>query len=624
MKYSPIGDYAIIGDCHTAALVGRDGSIDWYCPGRFDAPAALCRLLDCERGGVFRIGPPRGARATTTRGYRRATNILETTFQVDGASARLTDFMPVHTRAHHRRGYDVGTSQSVVRLVEGLGGEVELEVRFFPTFDFARAETTLEVVPRRGVVARSGTVSVALTCPDVELVAAEDGGVRGTLRLAAGEKRWLCLGPSLELGEYQKDLDGTARYWERWVAACTYQGEYRQEIVRSALTLKLLIYEPTGGVVAAPTTSLPEQIGGVRNWDYRYAWLRDSAMILYALLTLGYDEEADDFFSWLGGVCGSDPAVPPQIMFCIDGGRELPEVEMRHLMGYRDSRPVRVGNAAAKQQQLDIYGEVLSAAYLHLRHGHHQHAEAERNWSLLRALVGQAAQLWRQPDYGIWEVRGGPRHFLHSKLMCWVALDRGIRLAREDGLPAPLDRWRQVRSEIREAILTQGYNARLGAFTQAFGSDALDATALAIPRLGFLPATDPRVLSTLERVRQQLVGPEGFVHRYCTPDGLPGGEGTFTLCSLWLVDALALAGQVDEARALFERVLGCANDVGLFSEELESATGLLLGNFPQGFTHLGLVGAAVNLAKAGRDGPEHEPETEGERAGRARRAAQRG
>jgi alpha,alpha-trehalase len=618
--YTPIGDYAVIGDCHTAALVARDGSIDWYCPGRFDAPAVLCRVLDAERGGTFRLGPPSSSGARISRGYRGATNILETTFETDSGAARVTDFMPVHARAPHRRGYDVVTAQRVVRLVEGLRGEVDLELCLRPTFDFCRASTRLEVVPGRGVIATGGRDSLALACDDLEVQVA-DGEVRGALRLGAGQRRWFSLGPDLEPRDYAADLEATARYWTTWASACGYRGEYREDVVRSALVLKLLIYEPSGAVVAAPTTSLPEEIGGVRNWDYRFAWLRDSALILYALLTLGYDEEADDFFHWLGKVCGSDPSVSPQIMYRIDGCSEVDEVELKHLAGYRNSRPVRVGNAAADQRQLDIYGEVLSAAYLHLRHGHHQHDVAAANWPLLSGLVEQAAEHWREPDNGIWEIRGGPRHFLYSKLMCWVALDRGIRIAREDGLDAPLDRWRATRREIREAILDQGYSQSVGAFTQAFGSDDLDATALAIPRIGFLPATDPRFLSTLDRIQERLAGPDGFVHRYCTADGLPGGEGSFTLCTLWLVDALALAGRVDQARALFERILRRANDLGLFSEEFESASGELLGNYPQGFTHLGLIGAAVNLAKAHRHGAEHEAQTEGERAGTARRAA---
>ena len=620
MRYAPIGDYAIIGDCHTAALVGRDGSIDWYCPGRFDAAAVFCRLLDAQRGGAFRIGPARTAQASIRRRYRGPTNILETTFEVGGGVVRLTDFMPVHARGHHRRGYDVGTAHRVLRLVEGVRGEVDLELSFCPSFDFCRSSTRLEVVPGQGVVASGGRECLALACPGVELEA-DDGGARATLRVPAGERLWISLGPDFEPRDYEADLESTTSYWKRWADACGYRGEYREHVVRSALALKLLMYEPTGAVVAAPTTSLPEEIGGVRNWDYRFAWLRDSALILYALLTLGYDEEADDFFHWLGGVCGSDPSVSPQIMYRIDGSPDLPEVELTHLAGYRGSRPVRVGNAAATQRQLDIYGEVLSAAYLHLRHGRHEHDAAAASWPLLRALVEQAAEHWREPDNGIWEVRGGPRDFLYSKLMCWVALDRGIRIAREDGLDAPFDRWRQTRRDIREAILSQGYSERVGAFTQAFGSDDLDATALVIPRIGFLPATDPRFLSTLDRIQEQLVGSDGFVHRYCTADGLPGGEGSFTLCSLWLVDALALAGRVDQARALFERILGRANDLGLFSEEFASSTGELLGNYPQGFTHLGLIGAAVNLAKAGRHGPEHEAHTEGERAGTAKRAA---
>jgi alpha,alpha-trehalase len=589
----------------------------------------FCRLLDAQRGGTFRVGPPQHSGTHSRRAYQERTNILETTFESASGTARLIDCMPVHPRTSHRRGYDVGTSRQVVRLVEGLAGELELEVVFWPTFDFARERAKLEVLPGQGVVARGGGGNLVLSCPDVEFTVDQRGAARGTLRVGAGERYWLTLGQAgdadavraiLPTCDCQDLLNMTADYWRRWSAACTYRGPYRRQVVRSALALKLLIYEPTGAVVAAPTTSLPEEIGGIRNWDYRFSWLRDSALILYALLTVGYDDEAEDFFEWLGRTCGTDP----QIMYGIDGRRDLTEIELPHLTGYRDSRPVRIGNAAATQQQHDIYGEVLSAAYLHLRHGRHDHATAVTAWPLLQALVERAAACWQSPDNGIWEVRGGPRHFLYSKLMCWVALDRGIRIAREDGLPAPLERWRQIRAEIRQAILTQGYSERVGAFTQSFGSDDLDATALAIPRVGFLPATDARFVSTIDRVRERLMRDGRYVHRYCTADGLPGGEGTFTLCSLWLVEAQALAGRQAEARELFERLVGCANDLGLFSEEVEPTTGQLLGNFPQGFTHLGVIGAAVNLAKAAHHGAEHTAETEGERAGKARRAAHAG
>jgi alpha,alpha-trehalase len=623
--YPPIGDYAIVGDCHTAALVARDGSIDWYCPGRFDAAAVFCRLLDTRKGGFLGVAPV--GRSDARRAYRGHTNVLETTFDAGGGRVRLTDFMPVGAGG-----------RQLLRLVEGLAGEVDLEVAFKPTFDFARQPSQPSIVPG-GAAAGAGGEQLILACGGVDSGFALDGAgaVRGRLRVRAGDRRWLALvagaaGDRLDAPSpdaCDAALARTSDFWERWAGTCTYHGPYREQVLRSALVLKLLIYEPTGAVVAAPTTSLPERIGGERNWDYRFSWLRDSSLILYALMTVGYADEAAGFIHWLERAIGSDPTQAPQIMYGIDGRRDLAEHTLDHLDGYRSSRPVRIGNAAATQRQLDIYGEVLAAAYLHYRRGGQRQggttAEAQPQpsaeaWPLFRGLVQRAAAHWHKPGNGIWEVRGPPRQFLYGKLMCWAALDRGVRLAQEHGLDAPVVDWQRTRDRIRAAILRQGYNAEIGAFTQAFGSTALDADALVIPRVGLLAPTDPRVTSTVELIRRQLTQ-DGLVYRYRTSDGLAGGEATFALCTFWLVEALALGGRLEEAGELFEHVLTYANDVGLLSEEIAPARRQLLGNFPQGFSHLAVIGAAVNLAKATKHGPEQEPQTEGERAGDASRAA---
>lgn len=636
--YDPIGSYAIIGDCHTAALVSRNGSIDWYCPQRFDSPAVFLRLLDAEKGGFFQVAPE--GPFTSERRYRDRTNILETTFHPSsGGEVRLTDFMQVRLRQKGRR-YDVGTARRVVRIVEGRAGQTTLRVSFKPTFDYARAHTHVEIVHGKGIVCWAGREYLALTCHGVTFEPDGQGAVAGTLQIAEGQRHAISLAcaddqetarRSLNRQPSVRVVDSTARYWEDWSRRCTYRGPYQQQVTRSALALKLLTYEPTGAVIAAPTTSLPEDVGGVRNWDYRYTWLRDSALILYALATIGYEGAGADFLRWLHTTCTDVDGQALQIMYGIDGARNLPEMELSHLDGYAHSRPVRVGNAAAEQRQLDIYGEVMRAAYVHYRHesagGREEYAvrhstilgakPSRAMWRTLRRFVEEAACHWQEPDNGIWEVRGGTQKFLYSRLMCWAALDRGIRLANEHHLPAPLDRWKRTEQEIRQAILTEGFNPSVGAFTQAFGSTSLDATALTIPVMGFLPARDPRFQSTLNKIQETLAH-NGLVYRYRGNDGFPGGEGTFTLCTLWLVDALTLSGRVDEARSTFENVLSYANDVGLLSEELDPKKKALLGNFPQGFTHLAIIGAAVNLENAARHGEEREAETEGERAARAR------
>lgn len=637
-RYPPISTYALIGDCHTCALVSCDGSIDWYCPERFDAPAVFCRMLDTKKGGYMSIEP--ADPSSTTRRYLDSTNILETTFRTGSGKVRVTDFMPVFRRQSSHRGYDVASAGQIIRLVEGLSGEVDLEVTFKPTFNYARDHTRLAPVSG-GVIARAGGSFLTLSCPAVSFEVDQHHAARGSLKVREGERHWVVLSDAsteekarmaLHPHDCQRKLTDTEEYWTKWAGRCTYRGRYREDVLRSALTLKMLTYEPTGAIVAAPTTSLPEQIGGVRNWDYRYSWLRDASLIFYALMTIGYQDEATDFIHWLRHTQQRDPTAAPQIMYGIDGRHELNEVDLDSLDGYMGSKPVRVGNQAYDQFQLDIYGEVLTAAYAHYRAptnhaekggNHNGKGPAKATWELLRSFVEQAASKWRQPDNGIWEVRGGPQHFLYSKVMCWAAVDRGIKLAQEHHLEAPLDKWVATRDQIRKAILTEGYNEEIGAFTQAFGSPHLDASALTIPRVGFLPPTDPRVKSTVRRIQRDLTH-NGLVFRYRADDGLPGGEGTFALCSLWLVDALALGGELEEAHDLFQKVLSYANDVGLLSEEIDSRTGDLLGNFPQGFTHLALIRSAVDMAKVAKHGPEEQPENEAERATRARWGAREG
>jgi alpha,alpha-trehalase len=638
--YTPIADYGLIGDCHTAALVGKNGSIDWYCPCRFDAAPVFWRILDAGHGGYFQVRP--AGEQHVARRYCGDTNVLETTFDGGAGRVRLTDFMPIHRRQASRLGHDVGTSQQILRLVEAEGQPCQVEVAFKPEFDFGRSATTVRLLGDKGAMASSGQDHLALYCPKADLMApAADGAVRGCIELRGGERAWLALSyanseqaakGAIDAKVSVRDLSRTLEYWQEWASNCRYVGRYRDLVLRSALALKLLTYEPTGAVVAAPTTSLPELIGGPRNWDYRYTWLRDASLMLYALGTVGYQEEGTDFISWLVDTCQTDPTPRPQIMYTIDGQRELPEVELANLEGYMGSQPVRTGNGAYRQQQLDTYGHVLSAAY-HFRHGIEvdpatpvpppAQRQSRRNWRLLARLADQAAADWKEPDSGIWEMRGGLRHFVYSKVMCWTALDRGIRFAEEERMKAPLDRWRTEREAVYTAIMDRGYNRKLGAFTMAFDDDHMDASVLTIPIYGFISATDPRFQSTIAAIRSRL-GVNGLLKRHEAPAGLTSGpEATFVMCTYWLVDALALAGRVEEARELFECMSGHVNDLGLLAEEIDpsSPSDRLLGNFPQGFSHMSLISSAVNLAKAALLGAEEQPQTEPTRAAEASAAA---
>lgn len=620
--YRPIGDYAIVGDAHTAALVASDGSIDWLCWPRFDSSAVLCRLLDARKGGFLRVGP--SGLFASTRSYVGDTNVLATEFETSQGRARVTDFMPVRLLSSTHEGEDIAASNRVLRLVEGLAGDCDVEVAFKATFDFARGEAHWTTFTN-GLLAAGRGEALALQCP-ARFELGDDGVQRATLRVRAGDRVWVSLtyldgaGAHNALPEVdaETELARTLDYWQGWTGTCRYTGPYANVVRRSALVLKLLTYEPTGAIIAAPTTSLPEAIGGVRNWDYRFTWLRDSALIIYALQLLGYTEEATDFFRWLDHQCIPCAGEELQILYRIDGGLDTTEVELDHLEGYRGSRPVRIGNAAATQKQLDIYGEIIDAAFLY--HKKMRVPLSPELWNVIRCLANEAVRRWREPDQGIWEVRGGPRHFLYSKLMCWVAVDRALRLGRKRGVPAELSRWARARTLIRSAILTEGFDSQVGAFTQAFGERALDASALAIPQVGFLPATDRRVVLTVQSIRERLTS-HGLVYRYLNDDGVPGSEATFALCTLWLVDCLAEMGRVDEARALFETVLAYGNDVGLFAEELDPTTREVLGNFPQGFTHLGLIRAALNIAKAEAVGPETRAHSLADRSDVLERAA---
>ena len=589
-----IEDYALIGDCQTAALVGRDGSIDWLCWPRFDSPACFAALLGTPQNGRWKIAPAGSFKSR--RAYRRDTLILETEFESAEGAVTLVDFMPV-------RGWPLDPTRDLVRIVLGRRGRVPMEMEGVLRFDYGASIPWVTYRPDRlGLRAIVGPDMVVLRSP----VPLENRQRTTCASFEVQEGQALAFvlsyGPShLELPltlDAQRALEETGRFWRDWIARCTDCAEWGEPVRRSLITLKALTYAPTGGIVAAPTTSLPEKIGGVRNWDYRFCWLRDATLTLLAMMDAGFLEEAKAWREWLvRAVAGSPEQI--QIMYGVAGERRLSEWIVDWLPGYEGSQPVRCGNAASSQLQLDVFGEVLDALYQACKAGLAPHDAA---WDMQRAMLGYVEKAWIQPDAGIWEVRGPPRHFTHSKVMCWVALDRAIKMVEGMGLQGPVQRWRELRERIHADVCTRGYSEKRGCFVQSYGSEDLDAALLLIPLVGFLPADDPRVKGTVEAIQRELTV-DGLVQRYLTHqsvDGLPAGEGVFLACSFWLADNLCLQGRWQEARALFTHLVGLANDVGLLAEEYDPSARRFLGNFPQAFSHIALINTAMNLSAAAK------------------------
>ena len=604
--YQPIENYGIIGNMYTAALVGEHGSIDWLCLPNFDSPSVFAAILDSQKGGQFRINPrPDGI--THKQFYWPDTNVLVTRFLGADGVGEVTDFMPVGLSTHEAHYH------GLIRRVQVARGAMTFRLECRPAFNYARDSHYTKLTPD-GALFESRALSLSLSTAipltlDKQGVTAEftlqegQAAVFALREITTGANRSSPLPESEAMALFKR----TVEYWRRWLSQCTYTGRWREMVHRSALVLKLLTYEPTGAIVAAPTCSLPEHIGGERNWDYRYTWIRDAAFTLYGLLRIGFTHEAGQFMNWIEARChelGPDGSL--QIMYGIDGRHTLTEEILEHLEGYKGSRPVRIGNSAYKQLQLDIYGELMDSVYLYNKYGAPISYDL---WMYLRRLVNWVCDNWQRRDEGIWEVRGGQQHFVYSKLMCWVAVDRGLRLADKRSLPADRERWLKVRDHIYEDIMAQGWSPKRQAFVQHYDNEVLDAANLMMPLVFFLSPTDPRMLKTLAAIdrapKQGGLVSNSLVYRYNveeTADGLRGNEGTFNMCTFWLVEALTRAGRADraylnEARLVFEQMLGYANHLGLYAEEI-GPSGEALGNFPQAFTHLALISAAFNLDRA--------------------------
>ncbi|MFC6081930.1 glycoside hydrolase family 15 protein [Sphaerisporangium aureirubrum] len=595
-RYPPIAEHGMIGDLRTVALVDTKGTIDWYCSPRFDAPSVFGSILDADRGGSFELGVD--VPCTTKQFYFPDTNVLITRFFAADGVGEIQDFMPIPEDARE------ADRHRLIRRIICVRGALPFRARVAPRFGYGAEPHTLRLEDDRAIFT-SPSLGLALTAT----VPIEQDGqdVRARFELQEGETAVFALDRDVEslvsrdcpIAEAEEEFTATVAYWRRWLSGSRYRGRWREMVHRSALTLKLLTYAPTGGIVAAPTTSLPERIGGERNWDYRYVWIRDAAFCVYALLRLGFTEEAESFMGFLSEhvtLSDDSPTGPLQIMYRIDGGREIPERELGHLEGYQGSAPVRVGNAAADQLQLDIYGALIDSIYLYDKWA--QPISSDR-WDELCLLVDWVCANWDQPDEGVWETRGGRHDYVYSRLMCWVSIERAMRMAARRGLPADIPRWRHARDEIYRQIMRRGWSPALGAFAQHLDGDLLDASVLMMPLAKFVSPTDPKWLSTLDTLGRVLVS-DSLVYRYdiqASPDGLTGPEGTFSICSFWYVEALARAGRVEEARLAFEKMLTYANHVGLYAEEI-GHTGEQLGNFPQAFTHLALISAAFNLDHA--------------------------
>ncbi|HEV7298519.1 MAG TPA: glycoside hydrolase family 15 protein [Tepidisphaeraceae bacterium] len=616
MAYLAIEDYGLIGNMHTAALVGRNGSIDWLCMPHFDSPSVFAAILDDAKGGYFKVAPVI-EQYTRKQVYWPETNVLITRFLSDEGVIELVDYMPVGLK----RG-EPGFRQ-LVRRVEMIRGAGQVKLECIPAFNYARDPHTTEL-HSTGAIFRSKSLDLELTTSIPLDLKQDRGGVEAIVKLSQGDRATFVLRPLdpesqggrvIEPDLEQRLLDSTIEYWRKWISRCKYSGRWRETVHRSALMLKLLTFEPTGAIIASPTCSLPEAIPGSRNWDYRYTWIRDASFSLYALLRLGYTEEAAAFMGWLEKRCHErHPDGGLQIMYGLHGEQKLTEETLDHLDGYRGAKPVRIGNGAYGQLQLDIYGELMDSVYLYNKYGSPISYDL---WVELSQLVDWVCKNWNRPDEGIWETRGGKQHFVYSKLMCWVAVDRGLRLAEKRSLPADRATWTRVRDEIYLDIMKRGWSNERQAFVQHYGSNQLDASTLIMPLVFFMTPDDPRMLKTLDAIcrepQQDGLLSDSLVYRYNVgqfDDGLPGEEGTFNMCTFWLVEALTRAGRTDkarlaQARLIFEKMLGYANHLGLYAEET-GLHGEALGNYPQAFTHLALISAAYNLDRTlenGRCGP---------------------
>ena len=602
----PIEDYALIGDTETAALVARDGSIDWLCLPRFDSGSCLAALLGDEAHGRWQIAPNGGSK-TVRRQYRPGTLILETEMETEGGgTVRVIDTMPI-------RGRDGGNNADVVRIVEGVRGRVDMRMDLTIRFDYGHLLPWVTRYDNDHLLAVGGPDALSLTTP-VE-THGENLTTIAEFVVSKGDKVPFVLTwhpshlPEPSPINPAEAIEDTEKWWREWTDASSYEGEWQDPVHRSLITLKALTYAPTGGIVAAPTTSLPETLGGARNWDYRFVWLRDATFTLQALMMAGHRREALAWRDWLLRAVAGDPD-DLQIMYGVAGERRLPELELGWLPGYEGSRPVRTGNAAHQQIQVDVYGELMDAIYTARRMGM---KPDETVWDLQKLLLECLEGKWTQPDNGLWEVRGAPRNFTHSRLMSWVAFDRAVKCVEQWALEGPLDHWRDLRRQVRIEIEEHGFDAERNTFTQSYGSPALDASLLLIPQVGFLPPTDRRVLGTIEAIERELSIDENLILRYRpeqTDDGLPGHEGAFLLCSFWMVDAMAMVGRMDEARRRFQHLLELRNDVGLLAEEYDPVSKRMLGNFPQAFSHLGLIASAYNLAP-GEHGPASDRASDG-------------
>jgi GH15 family glucan-1,4-alpha-glucosidase len=602
-RYPNIGDHGLIGDLQTAALVTTDGTVDWFCLPRFDSPSVFASLLDADKGGRCQIRPDRDDYVTKQL-YLPDTAVLITRFMTPDGVGEVHDFMPI-------TGHQVTDRHRLVRSIKVVRGTMKFAVELQPRFNYGRTPHKLEASEYGAVfhtdeldLSVTGIVPLGTSLRDVDLQIEPDGqGLRWTRTLREGQIGGMVLesnGPMpqrmMPPEEARELLDQTVRFWRNWVNRCSYTGRWREMVARSSISLKLMTYAPTGAPVAAPTTGLPEQEGGERNWDYRYTWIRDGSFSVYALLGLGHLEEAALFGQWMrqrAAEQASDGSGPLKIMYRVDGSSDLTEETLDHFEGWRGSRPVRIGNGAADQLQLDIYGEAMDSVYLADSHGAQM---AYRGWMSIVGIIDWLCDHWDQPDEGIWETRGGRKNFTYGRFQTWVALDRAIRLAEHRGRPADLVKWGAERDRVFRQIMDRGYNPKLGAFTQHYDTEVLDSSLLMMPLMGFIGPQDPMWLSTLNAMDRQLVS-DSLVYRYnpsASPDGLAGDEGTFSLCTFWYVDALARAGRVDDARLTFEKMHTYANHLGLYSEEI-SSTGEQLGNFPQAFSHLALISAAINL-----------------------------